>query len=266
MVRIVFNPVVFRLKRWPQPVALAVATVVVFVATWALHAYQSFWLRGSWGFSGPDALFWGILGALVLVNVQLDARRSRARNSGGQGSARRRRADPVRGARSRPPSRRSRCSGRSGRARASSLAGPDASRAPDLNLNPEDLLAERDCHQEVKRHRMAAVARRRPFSLVATAAILAWRRWRRWRRAWRRRPAPGDVRPRGAARRPDEPGRLRADGAGLLRVAARRRPQLGGAAAEAPELAPRPVSGQAGRRLRARGRWPWPWTTSANSS
>jgi hypothetical protein len=77
MVRVVFNPVVFRLKKWPQPRALALATAVVFVATWALHAYQSFWLRGSWGFTVPDALFWGILGALVMVNVQLDARASR---------------------------------------------------------------------------------------------------------------------------------------------------------------------------------------------
>jgi D-alanyl-lipoteichoic acid acyltransferase DltB (MBOAT superfamily) len=87
MVRLVFNPVVFRLKRWPQPAALAVATVVVFVATWALHAYQSFWLRGSWGISGPDALFWGILGALVLVNVQLDARRPRGRAGKGPATA-----------------------------------------------------------------------------------------------------------------------------------------------------------------------------------
>jgi alginate O-acetyltransferase complex protein AlgI len=78
MVRLFFNPVVFRLKRWPQPVALAIATVTVFLATWFLHAYQWYWLRGSWGFTVPDALFWGILGALVLVNVQLDARRSRA--------------------------------------------------------------------------------------------------------------------------------------------------------------------------------------------
>jgi alginate O-acetyltransferase complex protein AlgI len=79
MVRVVFNPVVFRLKRWPQPAALAVATGVVFLTTWALHAYQSFWLRGTWGFSVPDALFWGVLGLLVLVNVQLDARRAPAR-------------------------------------------------------------------------------------------------------------------------------------------------------------------------------------------
>ena len=79
MVRLFFNPVVFRLKRWPQPLALALATSIVFLATWLLHGYQSYWLRGSWGFSVTDALFWGILGALVLVNVQLDARRSRSR-------------------------------------------------------------------------------------------------------------------------------------------------------------------------------------------
>jgi hypothetical protein len=81
MVRLFFNPVVFRLKRWPQPAAMAVATLTVFLATWALHAYQSFWLRGTWGFSVPDALFWGVLGALVLVNVQVDARRSQKRTS-----------------------------------------------------------------------------------------------------------------------------------------------------------------------------------------
>ena len=75
MVRIFFNPVVFRLKRWPQPAALAMGTATVFVATWLLHAYQLYWLLGSWGFTVPDALFWGILGVLVLVNVQLDARR-----------------------------------------------------------------------------------------------------------------------------------------------------------------------------------------------
>jgi alginate O-acetyltransferase complex protein AlgI len=79
MVRIVFNPVVFGLKRWPRPAALAVATASVFVVTWMLHAYQSYWLRGIWGFSAPDALFWGILGILVLINVQLDARRGASR-------------------------------------------------------------------------------------------------------------------------------------------------------------------------------------------
>ena len=82
MVRVVFNPVVFRLKHWPRPAALAAATAVVFLATWLLHAYQKFWLQGSWGFSAHDALFWGVLGLLVLVNVQLDARRGRAPGGG----------------------------------------------------------------------------------------------------------------------------------------------------------------------------------------
>jgi D-alanyl-lipoteichoic acid acyltransferase DltB (MBOAT superfamily) len=77
MVRVVFNPVVFRMKKRPQIVALSVATLVVFVTTWALHAYQSFWLRGRWGFSVPDALFWGVLGVLVMINVRNDARNPR---------------------------------------------------------------------------------------------------------------------------------------------------------------------------------------------
>jgi D-alanyl-lipoteichoic acid acyltransferase DltB (MBOAT superfamily) len=77
MVRVFFHPIMFRLKRWPQPHALAIATAAVFVVTWALHGYQKFWLRGHWGFSTPDALFWGILGVLVMINVQNDARRVR---------------------------------------------------------------------------------------------------------------------------------------------------------------------------------------------
>ena len=77
MIRVVFNPVAFRLKSRPPALALGAATACVFVTTWLLHAFQSFWLRGTWGFGLPDALFWGILGVLVLVNVQLDARSRR---------------------------------------------------------------------------------------------------------------------------------------------------------------------------------------------
>ncbi|MHB1556154.1 MAG: hypothetical protein ACYC61_01610 [Isosphaeraceae bacterium] len=88
MVRIFFNPVVFRLKRWPRPASLAAATAVVFLATWLLHAYQMFWLCGAWGLTVPSALFWGTLGVLVAINVQLDARRP---------SAPRVASDPARG-------------------------------------------------------------------------------------------------------------------------------------------------------------------------
>lgn len=78
MVRLVFNPLVFRLKSRPKTRALSFAVACVFVTTWALHGLQSFWLRGSWGFSVQDGLFWGILGLLVMVNVQLDYRASLA--------------------------------------------------------------------------------------------------------------------------------------------------------------------------------------------
>jgi D-alanyl-lipoteichoic acid acyltransferase DltB (MBOAT superfamily) len=88
MVRIFFNPVVFRLKKWPRPMALTAATAVVFLATWLLHGYQLYWLRGGWGLTVPSALFWGILGGLVALNVQLDARRHptrRVASGGGHG-------------------------------------------------------------------------------------------------------------------------------------------------------------------------------------
>jgi hypothetical protein len=81
MVRVVFNPVVFALKRRPQTWSLAAGTTAVFVATWLLHAYQAFWLKGSFNFGATDACFWAILGSLVLINVQRDARAGRrARN------------------------------------------------------------------------------------------------------------------------------------------------------------------------------------------
>jgi D-alanyl-lipoteichoic acid acyltransferase DltB (MBOAT superfamily) len=77
MVRVVFHPIVFRLREWPRKRALALATLVVFTLTWLLHGYQSFWLRGRWTLTLPDIFFWGILGALVLVNIQRDATRVR---------------------------------------------------------------------------------------------------------------------------------------------------------------------------------------------
>ena len=98
--------------------ALAVGDPAVFLATWFLHAYQSYWLRGSWGFTVPDALFWGILGVLVLVNVQLDARRSRSQRGACRGASRPTFRESGRAVARRSPARspRSPCSGRSGRA------------------------------------------------------------------------------------------------------------------------------------------------------
>ena len=69
MVKVVYFPVYFRLRRRGDLRAQVLATAAVFITTWALHAYQFFWLRGEILLTWPDALFWGILGSLVVVNL-----------------------------------------------------------------------------------------------------------------------------------------------------------------------------------------------------
>ena len=68
MTKLVFFPAYFRLKRRIGPRrALLVATATVFGASWLLHSYQWFWLRGSFPLRGPDALFWGAMALPVAV-------------------------------------------------------------------------------------------------------------------------------------------------------------------------------------------------------
>jgi D-alanyl-lipoteichoic acid acyltransferase DltB (MBOAT superfamily) len=75
MVKIVYFPIFFKLRRSGETRAQVVATAAVFIATWALHSYQWFWLRGEVLFTWPDTLFWAILGALVIINLLIEQRR-----------------------------------------------------------------------------------------------------------------------------------------------------------------------------------------------
>ena len=72
MVKVIYFPVYFRYRRSGDVRARVIATVCVFVVTWALHSYQWFWLRGELLLSWTDTLFWAILGALVVVNLLLE--------------------------------------------------------------------------------------------------------------------------------------------------------------------------------------------------
>jgi D-alanyl-lipoteichoic acid acyltransferase DltB (MBOAT superfamily) len=78
MVKVVYFPVYFRYRKSGDTRARVIATIVVFVATWALHSYQWFWLRGELLLSWTDTLFWAILGALVVVNLLIEQRASKA--------------------------------------------------------------------------------------------------------------------------------------------------------------------------------------------
>jgi D-alanyl-lipoteichoic acid acyltransferase DltB (MBOAT superfamily) len=79
MMKLVYYPSFFRLRRWGDRTAMVGATAIVFLSTWILHSYQWFWLRGGFPVTLQDGLFWGILGAFVVVNSLRELRRGRKR-------------------------------------------------------------------------------------------------------------------------------------------------------------------------------------------
>jgi hypothetical protein len=79
MMKVVYMPIFFRLRKSGPVRAQLVGTALVFFATWVLHAYQYYWLTGSMLLSGPDIAFWSILGSWVVVNLAVEIR---ARNKG----------------------------------------------------------------------------------------------------------------------------------------------------------------------------------------
>jgi hypothetical protein len=83
MLKLFYYPAYFKLRRWGNTTALVGATIVVFVSTWFMHAYQWFWLRGSFLFSWPDILFWALFALLVVMNSLYEATATRGRTLGG---------------------------------------------------------------------------------------------------------------------------------------------------------------------------------------
>ncbi|MGQ0722792.1 MAG: hypothetical protein ACT4PE_14675 [Candidatus Eiseniibacteriota bacterium] len=79
MVKMVYLPTYFRLRRSGDVRAQLIGTVLVFFVTWLTHAWQYWWLSGEWLLTLPDTLFWGTLGALVVVNVHRELRADRRR-------------------------------------------------------------------------------------------------------------------------------------------------------------------------------------------
>ena len=72
MVKIFYYPAYFKLRRRGILQAEILATMLVVVATWFLHACQFFWLKGQFRVTYNDTLFWAILGAMMLANVWID--------------------------------------------------------------------------------------------------------------------------------------------------------------------------------------------------
>ncbi|HJS17333.1 MAG TPA: hypothetical protein VJ785_01195, partial [Anaerolineales bacterium] len=79
MMKVFYYPTYFRIRQWGTNSSLIFATAFVFFLTWFFHAYQWFWLRGTFLFTVPDILFWLILACLVVINTLYEARRGRKR-------------------------------------------------------------------------------------------------------------------------------------------------------------------------------------------
>jgi D-alanyl-lipoteichoic acid acyltransferase DltB (MBOAT superfamily) len=84
MLKVFYYPTFFRVRQWGPNSSLIFSTAFVFFLTWFFHAYQWFWLRGTFLLTEPDMLFWFILACLVVVNTLYEARRGRKRTLGQQ--------------------------------------------------------------------------------------------------------------------------------------------------------------------------------------
>ena len=82
MLKVFYYPTYFRIRQWGPNGSLIFATAFVFFLTWLFHAYQWFWLRGTFLFTAPDMLFWFILACLVIINTLYENRRGRKRTLG----------------------------------------------------------------------------------------------------------------------------------------------------------------------------------------
>lgn len=74
MVKIAYFPVYFRLRKRNDFQARMIATAMVFLVTWILHSYQTFWLQGEFVMTWQDTIFWSVLGAIVMINVWWEIR------------------------------------------------------------------------------------------------------------------------------------------------------------------------------------------------
>lgn len=79
MQKVFYYPAFFALRSWGTTPALLLSTAFVFLVTWTLHAYQWFWLRGSFLLTAPDVVYWTILAGLMLGNSYWEISRGRTR-------------------------------------------------------------------------------------------------------------------------------------------------------------------------------------------
>src|SRR5438874_2012748 len=79
VMKLFFYPIHFKLRKIGPIRAMVVATLATFLATWTLHSWQWFWIRGRPLLDWKDFSFWMILAVLVLVTAIHETTRGRKR-------------------------------------------------------------------------------------------------------------------------------------------------------------------------------------------
>src|SRR5438067_4866245 len=79
VMKLFFYPIHFKLRKIGPIRAMLVATLATFLATWTLHSWQWFWIRGKPLPVCKDFTFWIILAALVSVTAIYETTRGRKR-------------------------------------------------------------------------------------------------------------------------------------------------------------------------------------------
>jgi len=79
VMKLFFYPIHFKLRKIGPIRAMLVATLATFLATWTLHSWQWFWIRGKPLLDWKDFSFWIILAALVSATVIYETTRGRKR-------------------------------------------------------------------------------------------------------------------------------------------------------------------------------------------
>lgn len=68
LMKVCYYPLVVRFKKLGPTKSIVAAIIGVFLATWFMHPFQTFWLSGTFPLAPKDALFWGLLCAGVIYS------------------------------------------------------------------------------------------------------------------------------------------------------------------------------------------------------
>ena len=82
MTKIFYFPIFLKFKKLGIYKSVILSTILVFVVTWILHAYQWFWLRGVFPLSLTDGLFWCFFGLLALGSQLAEMRKPKKKQVG----------------------------------------------------------------------------------------------------------------------------------------------------------------------------------------